>query len=277
MIATTDQSETLPGKQEVATPDWSKPLKGIDVNAGLLIWNQEKIYQKALFSFARYHAGDAERIAQALQQKKWQEAKSVTHALKGVSANLAAIELAKIACEIDTMLAKTDSTTDQEPGKSTGVSAADSLLLQQLAEANQRLEQELARMVDSIALLKSGLSNITEQNRPPEVQPNESTLAANQLKTGSDATAKQNTSPPLSARQKQILNGLLKQLWQFIDQTDLTRADAMINQIQQEFDHIIPVKSLKNIIMKLDNFDFDYARIILEELINSLPETDAPD
>ena len=51
----------------------------------------------------------------------------------------------------------------------------------------------------------------------------------------------------------------------------------MINQIQQEFDHIIPVKSLKNIIMKLDNFDFDYARIILEELINSLPETDAPD
>ncbi len=79
-------------------------LKGIDFEKGLATWGDAAIFTKSLVGFANGHADDAGKIRHALANGDAAQAKAVTHALKGVAGNLAAIDLARAATVLDAAL-----------------------------------------------------------------------------------------------------------------------------------------------------------------------------
>jgi len=64
-------------------------LFGVDFQAGLKIWGNEKAYKNALKSFAHRHEKDVQKIAALLNEEAVQQAHQLAHALKGVAGNLA--------------------------------------------------------------------------------------------------------------------------------------------------------------------------------------------
>ena len=79
------------------------PLEGvIDYKKGLQMWGNAEAYAKALKSFAKDRADDADKIA--AQRDDEMQIRHITHALKGVAANLAILNIPFIAGEIEAAL-----------------------------------------------------------------------------------------------------------------------------------------------------------------------------
>jgi len=76
---------SLPRMLDITQPH----LVGVDFQAGLKIWGNEKAYKDALQSFAHRHEKDVQKIAALLNAKDVRQAHQLAHALKGVAGNLA--------------------------------------------------------------------------------------------------------------------------------------------------------------------------------------------
>jgi len=80
-------------------------LEGISVDVGVKRWGGSvKIYRKALLGFVQDHSESVQEIRTALANGEVMEAKSLTHALKGVAGNLAINQVNKSATLLDTAL-----------------------------------------------------------------------------------------------------------------------------------------------------------------------------
>ncbi|MBF0178991.1 MAG: response regulator, partial [Magnetococcales bacterium] len=76
-------------------------LPGVDVAAGLARWGNEAVYWRSLAGFCERHAGDGERLRQALRDGERETVRKLAHALKGAAAALAADALAAAAAELE--------------------------------------------------------------------------------------------------------------------------------------------------------------------------------
>jgi signal transduction histidine kinase/CheY-like chemotaxis protein len=76
----------------------------VDIEKGLAAWKDPLIFAKSLISFIEKHSNDANKIQGLLGDRNIQEAKMISHALKGVAGNLSVSEIARLATEIDTSL-----------------------------------------------------------------------------------------------------------------------------------------------------------------------------
>jgi len=99
--------------QHISSSEFGRQLKpetisgaypGIDLEKGLLLWQDKTIYNKSLISFAKNYKMAAKHIKQFIFEDKIDQAKERVHALKGVSGNLAITEVAKYATQIDQAL-----------------------------------------------------------------------------------------------------------------------------------------------------------------------------
>ncbi|MBF0428778.1 MAG: response regulator, partial [Magnetococcales bacterium] len=79
-------------------------LNGIDVAAGLIKWGNAEIYRKSLIGFSHKHAEDATLVRSALARHDLHAAKSLAHAIKGVSGTLSARDLEAAASALDAAL-----------------------------------------------------------------------------------------------------------------------------------------------------------------------------
>ncbi|MEA3543675.1 MAG: response regulator [Thermodesulfobacteriota bacterium] len=134
--------------QAVAIPEPSQIIAGIDTAQGLYRVNQnQKLYHKLLRSFAAEYAAAAEKIEQMLQQQNHQAAREMSHSIKGLAANLGAIELSQLAANVELLLIQEQPTAN---------------ILKQLP----MLTQELLRVTASIKQQLS-LPAATIENIPP--------------------------------------------------------------------------------------------------------------
>ncbi|WFP51190.1 PAS domain S-box protein [Methylomonas sp. EFPC3] len=81
------------------------PLADVaDYRKGLSNWLDPLIYADALLNFAAQHAADADNIQLSLANGDIEAAKRSAHALKGVAGNLALVDIAALAANIDAEL-----------------------------------------------------------------------------------------------------------------------------------------------------------------------------
>lgn len=74
----------------------------IDTHSGLISSNQNhRIYLEILKLFVESHSGDAEILQQLVNKGEWQEAHRITHAIKGTSGNIGAMQLHSMITELD--------------------------------------------------------------------------------------------------------------------------------------------------------------------------------
>ncbi|WDE13435.1 response regulator [Thalassomonas haliotis] len=79
---------------------------GLDIKAGLRTCNgKEALYKKLIAGFAEKFSGIDEQIKQLLSQGDSEQAKHLSHNLRGISANIGALALAEVAAGIETELA----------------------------------------------------------------------------------------------------------------------------------------------------------------------------
>ncbi|MGE0085197.1 MAG: response regulator [Desulfococcaceae bacterium] len=69
----------------------------IDIKRGMVIWQNEKAYQKALTGFGREYEKAADQIRELLGSGDWDGAYRLVHALKGVSGNLCVTDVYRIS------------------------------------------------------------------------------------------------------------------------------------------------------------------------------------
>ncbi|MEM9424531.1 MAG: Hpt domain-containing protein, partial [Spirochaetota bacterium] len=80
----------------------------INTAKGLRVWQDGKVYTKALQDFARRNSGSATVLGDLLFSEKVEEAYRMTHALKGVAGNLAIEDVENWAIEMDAALKHKD-------------------------------------------------------------------------------------------------------------------------------------------------------------------------
>ena len=101
--------------------DAIKPL--VDLEKALATWRDNRVYVTALNDFAKTHRNDSEQltIIAASNQPDLDQAKQLTHALKGVSSNLSITKLSQLATSLDNLL------------NTTGINQESKTLINQLA------------------------------------------------------------------------------------------------------------------------------------------------
>lgn len=74
---------------------------GLDVVAGLKTWRQKGVYGKFLRKFIQDHADAAAQMVQALQRGEHQGVSTHAHKIKGAAGNLALVDVARCARDVD--------------------------------------------------------------------------------------------------------------------------------------------------------------------------------
>jgi HPt (histidine-containing phosphotransfer) domain-containing protein len=77
------------------------PYPGIDVEAGLNTWRQKDVYGKFLRKFVQDYADAPAQMAQALARGERAEVSTQAHKIKGAAGNLALVDVARLARDID--------------------------------------------------------------------------------------------------------------------------------------------------------------------------------
>ncbi len=103
-------------------------FKGIDVEKGLQIWQNEKMYKKALLDFSRDYGNAADEILNSVLTGDREGAYSLCHALKGVAGNLSVTEVYSIAAKLNAALRKKEA-ADLIPMIESLVTALDSAVV----------------------------------------------------------------------------------------------------------------------------------------------------
>ena len=90
-------------KNDTATEKLSLPnYPGIDFEQGIYRWsNAKQVYLKALKDFSAKHRGDGEKIEELKKLDDHASIMEIAHALKGVAGNMSAMDITKIAGEIE--------------------------------------------------------------------------------------------------------------------------------------------------------------------------------
>jgi CheY-like chemotaxis protein len=76
-------------------------LPGLDIERGLGIWRQADVYRKFLRKFSVDYADCGRRISRAVELGDRSAAAALAHKMKGAAANLALVDVARCAAEID--------------------------------------------------------------------------------------------------------------------------------------------------------------------------------
>ena len=103
--AVLDRIEVEAVSDNVISTTMIDELPGVSTAIGLRRWGWSvKAYRKALLGFARDYSLGATDIRQEIETGDIEKAKSLVHALKGTSSNLAVIDIARISSELDGVL-----------------------------------------------------------------------------------------------------------------------------------------------------------------------------
>lgn len=98
-----------------AVSDWPDEMPGLDVAKALRqLGGKKPLYCRLLSMFLEGHTSDHERLAAAYSAEDWAAMHEISHALKGVSGNLAATELYDTCLAIEEKLKKNDHDLDAE-------------------------------------------------------------------------------------------------------------------------------------------------------------------
>ncbi len=82
--------------------DWPDALPGLNIKQALVqLGGKKTLYVRLLGMFEANHSEDVARLIEAANSKDWTAVHDINHALKGVSGNLAADELAQLCTAID--------------------------------------------------------------------------------------------------------------------------------------------------------------------------------
>lgn len=96
-------TQTDPGELTGTPPTSFEHLQGIDINKGLSVWKDMAVYRKFLFKFASDYADCSSRLRLACAADDLAAVRSLAHKLKGVAGNLALLEVAQHATEIESI------------------------------------------------------------------------------------------------------------------------------------------------------------------------------
>lgn len=163
------------GGQDLAEVDLSVLWPIADTVKGMKRWGESLVYAKALIGFARDHADDAERMTTMLAQKPHDlvSIERVAHALKGVAANLALTEVARLATDIDEWL-KTEQREPLDQGLSTLAAALQAAKLAiaklDVPEKPMHINRQCMNTESLLEFLRELLSSLDALN-PEPVEP----------------------------------------------------------------------------------------------------------
>jgi PAS domain S-box-containing protein len=100
------------GARENEQTDGTDDYPGLDVAAGLQTWRQKSVYARFLRKFMHDHADAAAQMVQSLQHGAHQAVSTHAHKIKGAAGNLALIDVARCARDIDNGLKAQRDVTD---------------------------------------------------------------------------------------------------------------------------------------------------------------------
>ena len=127
---------------EDLTVDLPEAIPGIDLDVGLKnVGGNQRLYYKLLGDFRDDHAGDPESIGAALDLGDATTAKRIAHTIKGIAGTIGALDLQRVAVELEDVL--------KDPEQETWHS-------------------RLARLESVMAPLMNGLASLSAGNDSPE-------------------------------------------------------------------------------------------------------------
>ena len=129
------------GVLEAEQLDEAGEYPGLDVEAGLKTWRQKGVYGKFLRKFVLDHADAAAQMVQALARGERQSVSTHAHKIKGAAGNLALVDVARCARDIDSGIKAHQDVSDA---------------LEQLHQALQVAQVSIARYAPEGELVTSG-------------------------------------------------------------------------------------------------------------------------
>ncbi len=93
-----------PDSRGVGATSIDSALPGIDIERGLHMWRREEPYRKFLSRFAEDYAESATQMKRSLEANDGSSAAALAHKIKGAASNLALLDVAKWASEVDKRL-----------------------------------------------------------------------------------------------------------------------------------------------------------------------------
>ena len=183
-VISASQDIDIDTEKEAALPNH---LEGVDLKRGLQNWRDAEAYAKALLDFSKRYATTAEQLQFLLNEGNFDEAKMVSHALKGVAGNLSIIKVEAVAKEIDfalgeknletvksllpnlsetLVLAVESINTIQLPKQKKGSKSKSELNLKEVQEVNHKLHELFDRGETDDALLEKYKSLLEDHIEP---------------------------------------------------------------------------------------------------------------
>lgn len=122
-------------------------INGIDIAVGVQRMNGNwEAYKKVLLSFQQKHHDIISHILQLSEKSSWQEATRQAHTLKGISGNISAMEVHKLASELEISCQQKD--------------------LHQVKTLSSEIDTQLQSIFVGINQLDDSNSSITESDKP---------------------------------------------------------------------------------------------------------------
>ncbi|MFC1745149.1 PAS domain S-box protein [Candidatus Riflebacteria bacterium] len=153
---------TEPEIQPQVQPECPIPqLTGIDVRKGLASWQDPEVYVDALRSFIEKHKGVVQKITNLIGKGDLEGAYRVTHAMKGLTGNLAMTELYNIMEELDTAVIARKINRAKELLEPLA-DALDTVMCSMARLKDWKMEEEKPKKELDITLIKKLLSDILD-------------------------------------------------------------------------------------------------------------------
>lgn len=189
-------------------------LPGVEIDQGMLIWNDFSVYCKYLHKFRAGHVDFFEQLQACLTHRDFDGARTRLHKLKGSSANLALLEVVQKI--IDMEMIESDVVSDY-------------------ADASTQLRQALHTAFNSITLLpepSEKSSSINDESAPAEaLQLSQTTTQLQQLMIALDQDNSTLANSILNTLRKYLDANTIKELRDLIDDFDFRRAESQVHQL----------------------------------------------
>ncbi len=158
-----------------AVLDFSPVATVADSDKGLATWREPLVYAQALLDFARQHSEDAAKMARLFAESPEHVAaiRSIVHALKGVSGNLALLDVYALASAVDTDLhaGQLQNLSGQFAGLDAALKKTSAAILKlQLPEKNRDVSTKSFDAEQVSKLLQQVLISLDDLN-PEKVDP----------------------------------------------------------------------------------------------------------
>lgn len=163
------------GKMEVEISTESEfqlpHLEGVDIKKGLRTWKNPRLYAKSLKKFTEDYCQISGKIKACLENKKYDDAYALIHALKGVSGNLSVEKVSALSTAL-TLLIKAKKYTSMEGPLGQLQKEFDSLKTQ-MDTIDLKKEEAPKRAFDSsqVTTLLQNMLNGLEEDDPAIVEP----------------------------------------------------------------------------------------------------------